>query len=88
MCHRLGTWSSPFVSKRVDAESNRRETNVQEETKAGAGVSSPYLLSTQDLTHVVNVEKTRSYTRGERGENNQSVIINLCVREAKGLRGK
>ena len=46
------------------------------------GVSSLYLLSAQDLTHVVNV-KIRSYTRGEHEENNPIVIIKLCVQEKR-----
>ena len=62
-------------SKKVDAELNMREANVWE---SRARVSSLYLLSTQDLTHVVNMKKTRSYTCGECEEDNQIVIINLC----------
>ena len=60
------------------------------------GVSSPY-LSSQDITHMVNVEKTRYYPCGEceenkilhtwwMEENNQIVIINLCV--SKGSWGQ
>ena len=64
-------------SKRVDAELNTREADVQEETEAQTGFSSPYLLNSEDIIHVVNMKKTRSYTC-ECGENTQTVIINLC----------
>ena len=52
--------------KREDTELNTREANVWEETKApNRGFISVF------------VELSRSYTRGERGEDNQTVIINL-----------
>ena len=55
-------------SKRVDTELNTREANVQEETRAlRRGFISIF------------AELTRSYTRGEHGENNQAVTTNLCV---------
>ena len=54
-------------SKRVDAELKMRETNVWEEIRA-RNRSFVYVFS----------EHSRSYTRGER-EENQIVIINLCV---------
>ena len=55
-------------SKRVDTELNMREANVQEETRA----------PNRAFISVI-IELTRYYPRGEREENNQIVIINLCV---------
>ena len=55
-------------SKKVDAELNMREANVWEETRA----------PNKDFISVF-IESSRSHTRGEREENHQIVIINLCV---------
>ena len=54
--------------KREDTEMNTREANVWEETRApNRGLVSLF------------TERSKSYTRGEREENNQRVIVNLCV---------
>ena len=60
-------------SKREDTELNRREANVQEKTRAqNRGFISVFIE--------VNVKKTRFYIC-EHGENNQTVIINLCKKQ-------
>ena len=54
-------------SKRADAELDMREANVQEETRAPS------------RGFVSFIELPRSDTRGEHEENNQMVIVNMCV---------
>lgn len=70
-------WTQSGIGERLTAE-RRQEPRT--------GVSSPYLLSAQDLTHVVDMKKIRSYTCVECEEYNQIVIINVCVR-SKGSGG-
>ena len=64
-------------SKRADTELNMRGANVWEETKAlNRGFISAFTELTRYYPHGECEE--RSHTR-EHGENNQTVIINLCV---------
>ena len=65
-------------SKRADAELNMREANIQEETRA-PNTDLVFVFIEHSRSYVVNVKKTRSYTRGECGESSQIVIDNLYV---------
>ena len=67
ICRILRVWGARLSRKRADTELNMREADVYEETKApNRGFSSIF------------IERSRSYTHGEREENNQ-IVINLCV---------
>ena len=62
------TMSLEFSCPAREWTCNPREANVQEETRAPNRGFISVFIELKNITHMVNVKKTRSYKHGEREE--------------------